>query len=253
MDEINQPLSRRGLNWGGCLAFIVIFAIGVFMILPMLRFEVQGKAKGNYCGKYQAQIVGALVAYSVNEGVAWPDPRGDKVAWKLAAGPITSALEAAKCTAGVFELLAASQTIPNSLFKCPSSTFGGPNKQMKPSVSETTVNWGWDPANGVAVSYAFDWAAPADPSSQRVVGADRDIKAHKDAVMAVFGDAHVTKLKLVPVTMRAPGSLVTVGVIVDPINVGAFSQEGDDIYSNEGDANDGLTPDKGDPLRAWVK
>jgi hypothetical protein len=40
---------------------------------------------------------------------------------------------------------------------------------------------------------------------------------------------------------------------VDPINVGAFSQEGDDIYSNEGDANDGLTPDKGDPLRAWVK
>jgi hypothetical protein len=160
-------------------------------------------------------------------------------------------LDGAKYTAGAFELLAVSQGIPNSVFKCPSTSVGGPSKTMKATLSETTVRWGWDPPH-VAVSYGFDWASPADPSSERVILADRNPKNHNLAVMAVFGDGHTKKLKLVDV-VRGTGVLVTESGFSVLGGTGSGVQPDDDIFSAEGDAGDPLTPGKGDPLRAWVK
>ncbi len=202
------------------------------------------------CGRNQSQIGGALYAYSINEETGWPDPRGSR--WKMPVGPITTTVDAAKYTAGAFELLAATQSIPHALFTCPSATFGGPNKMLKASISDPSVRWGWDPARGVAVSYAFDWASPTDPSSARVILSDREVTTHRDSMMVTFGDAHVKKVKLVEVK-RGAGVLVTESLIVSPTKLGTAVHPDDDIFSTEGDAGEPLTPGKGDPQRAWVK
>jgi hypothetical protein len=252
MDEIYPAPPRSGWNWGGCLVLVVILAVLVGLLLPVMNGFQKGLPPQSMCGKNQSQILGAMVAYAASEETAWPDPRGTMAAWKLPAGPIMTALDAAKYTAGALELLAVSQSIPNGLFKCPSTSWGGPSKKVKASLSETTVQWGWDPTASVAVSYGFDWASPADPSSQRVILADRDPKNHNLAVMAVYGDAHVKKLKLVEVE-RGTGVLVTESGLTSSRKTGTGVQPDDDIFSNEGDAGDSLTPGKGDPLRAWVK
>jgi hypothetical protein len=232
---------------------IVIIAIGILLILPALRMDLQGKSKWNGCGKNQSQILGAMVAYATSEETAWPDPRGNTTAaWKLPAFSIATPLDGAKYTAGAFELVAASQSVPNSLFKCPSSSVGGPSRRLKASLDTANVQWGWDPANHVAVSYAFDWASPPDPSAERVILADREEKAHRDVVMVTFGDAHVKNVKLVEVE-RDAGALVTTSAVDASRKTGTAIQPADDIFSTEGDTGDPLTPGKGDPRRAWVK
>lgn len=252
MGEVtSEPPPSRGWNLLGCLVVGALVLVLIGMILPVLD-QNKKPARQMQCGKNQSQILGAMVAYATTEETGWPDPRGAMAAWKLPAGPITTALDGARYTAGAFELLAVSQSISNGLFKCPSTAFGGPSKTQKPTVSETNVLWGWDPTKGVAVSYGFDWASPAEPSSDRVVLSDREVKAHRDFLMVTFGDAHVKKLKLVEV-QRGTGVLITERVDTTSSKTGTGVQPDDDIFSAEGDAGDPLTPGKGDPLRAWVK
>lgn len=251
MDEVYPEPPRSGWNWAGCLVVVIILAVLAGMLVPTFE-NVKKPARVAQCGMNQSQILGAMVAYATTEETSWPDPRGAMAAWKLPAGSITTALEGAKYTAGAFELLAASQSIPNSIFKCPSTAFGGPSKTQKPSMSETNVLWGWNPADRVAVSYAFDWASPPDPSSDRVILADREARAHSDFVMMAFGDAHVKQVKLVEIE-RGTGVLITERVVTTSSKTGTGVQPDDDIYSAEGDSGDPLTPGKGDPIRAWVK
>lgn len=239
-DPRDRKSSLSTYLWVGLLVLVL-----AGMFYPLVGVVREGKGTPN-CGKNQSQIMGALIAFSTQEEMAGLLPK------TLASSkPEMSERRGHVLTIKLMEVLAAAHSLPSGLFKCPVSSTGGPRKDIKPSLARPGSAWAMSQGSGIG--YAFDWAAPADPSSQRVVCADRDIKAHKDAVMAVFGDAHVTKLKLVPVAMRAPGSVITEGVIVDPVNFSAGSEPGDDIYSNEGDANDGLTPGQGDPLRAWVK
>ncbi|HEX3134522.1 MAG TPA: hypothetical protein VHX44_13175, partial [Planctomycetota bacterium] len=142
----------------------IILAVLAGMVLPVIGANTHKEARIAQCGKNQSQLLGAMVAYSTSEETGWPDPRGAMAAWKLPPGPITTALDGAKYTAGAFELLAVSQGIPNALFKCPSASVGGPRKTPQASLGETTVLWGWNPTVDVAVSYGFDWASPSDPS-----------------------------------------------------------------------------------------
>ena len=175
-------------------------------------------------------------------------------------------------TAGAFELLAASQTLPPAIFKCPSAASGGPDKNLKASLNRLTLDWGW--AGTSKVSYGFDWASPSDPSASRVILADRDLVNHKDAVMACFGDAHVKKLKA-----EQTGSAVTVDAatvcegaitaspnkaVVNPDAKGSWSQADDstalvkdNIFDGSGDAmtpiTECFTPGSGHPVRACLK
>ena len=253
------------------LVVISIIAILAGMLLPVIGV-VREMARQAQCGKNQSQILGAMVAYSTSEETGWPDPRGSTATWKLPTGPIADATAAAKFTAGAFELIAVSQSIPNALFKCPSSSAGGPSKTQKATMSQPDVMWGWNPPT-VGVSYAFDWASPSDPGSARVILADRDPKHHSMAVMACFGDAHVKKLK--QKTGAAGGTNKTLGIngavsiiIENPDARGAAGQEDaiadvttDNIYDDASDvdvagggmATDVLTPGSGHPKRAWVK
>jgi len=258
----------RGFTLIELLVVISIIAILAGMLLPVIGV-VREMARQSQCGKNQSQIVGAMVAYGTNEGVAYPNAVQATGTWTGASGaptaPVGTAME---FTAASFELLAASQTIPDSLFKCPSAATGGPNvnKTLKASNRRpyTDRAWGWSANN--KVSYAFDWASPADAGSARVLTADRDLVNHKQEVMACFGDAHVTKLK----AERTAGAGETVGVVKNPdfpvynaAAKGAYNEEDDaasltpdNIYSFAGDAatiDECLKLGGGHAVRAFVK
>lgn len=261
----------RGFTLIELLVVISIIAILAGMLLPVIGV-VREMARQAQCGKNQSQIIGAMVAYGTNEGVAYPNPVSATGTWTGSGGsttPTAPAGEAAEFTAASFELLAAAQTLQDGLFKCPSAATGGPNvnKQLKPSSRRpyTDRAWGWNANN--MVSYAFDWAAPADPGSSRVMTADRDLKNHKNEVMACFGDAHVTKLKA---RTDVPSSGGTQGVIKDPefavynpAAKGAYNEADDatsltedDIWTFTGDAasvTECLRLGGGHATRAYVK
>ena len=255
----------RGFTLIELLVVISIIAILAGMLLPVIGV-VREMARQAQCGKNQSQILGAMVAYSTQEETAWPDPRGGTKFSGTAT--ITAGENAAEFTANSFELLAASQTLPNSLFKCPSASGGGPNKALKASGKRgyEDSTWGWTGVN--KVSYAFDWGSPSDPGAGRVILSDRDLKNHKEAVMACFGDAHVKQLKADKVD--APSGSVTTGVITDPNRSvynpdakGAWDEDDDattltkdDIWTPVGDAEneeDCLKPGGGHAVRAYVK
>jgi hypothetical protein len=160
-------------------------------------------------------------------------------------------------------MLARHQNLPLALLTCPQARRRAPLRLTGP---ETPVDWGMNEVG--VVTYAMDWASPADPRSARVVMADRDPLAHDGAVMACFGDCHVKKLRTAPVpAARARTVLVTEGVVGVPVAVRATNPDagGDDLYADEGDAAadlepedgdflyDQLSPGEGHPLRSWVK
>jgi prepilin-type N-terminal cleavage/methylation domain-containing protein len=251
------------------LVVISIIAILAGMLLPVIGV-VREMARSAQCGKNQSQILGGLMAYATSEDSGWPDPRPATGTWKVAAGAVT-VTTAPMYTAGVFELMAFKQDIPNGLFKCPSASLGGPSKTIRMTASAANVSWGWAPP-AVGVSYAFDWAAPQETGSARVMLADRDPKNHGMTVMACFGDTHVSKLKK-PTTTVAVGGNATQGLnaavavfIENPAAKGAAGQEDvvtnvteDNIYDDVSDyaapstALDSFIPGQGDKRRAFVK
>jgi prepilin-type N-terminal cleavage/methylation domain-containing protein len=247
------------------LVVISIIAILAGMLLPVIGV-VREMARQSQCGKNQSQILGAMVAYSTSEETGWPDPRLPM------AGAITVGDPAAVHTAHAFELLASAQSIPGGLFKCPSAASGGTDKTKIPSMKRVfdegaaTSVWGWTGIN--KVSYAFDWASPADPSAGRVILADRDLGNHKDEVMACFGDAHVKKLKaqktpLVPGETRGAIKATPDKAVHNPDAKGAYNEDDDaaaltpdNIFDRVGDAMDTaecLMPGGGHAKRAFVK
>ena len=191
----------------------------------------------------------------------------------MPAGIIAGSTNAAMYTAGAFELMAFSQSIPNGLFKCPSAALGGPSKTIKITAATASVAWGWAPP-AVGVSYGFDWAAPQETGSARVMLADRDPKNHGLTVMACFGDAHVSKLKR-PIVIAASAGSITAGLngpvtisIENPAAKGSAGGENnatdvivDNIYDDTSDydaasggaATDSFIPGQADKRRAMIK
>lgn len=248
----------------------ITFALVVTGVMLLSQVRTKQTAFHAMCGKNQSQIMGALIAYSVQEEVAWPMP------WALgpglAAPKIADARAARVLTCRAFEILAATTTLPNALFRC-SAARKAKTISLKPAADgRNGGRWGMGP-DGV-VMYAWDWASPADPSSARVVIADRDPLVHGAFIMACFGDAHVRRIKhdATP-ARRGPGTLETESLDGRAITVSVGNPEagGDDIYSTEGDGEDlpepdakdskpvpledydPLAPTKGHPRRAWVK
>lgn len=228
------------------LVIMIVIALGLVLAggAAILNWSMDRSQRQSQCWKNQAQIIGASVAYFTTEGIeTWLPPEP----------PVTTSSTAATSarfkTTKYMEVVAASMTLPNGLFKCAQSRSLAPT--AKPNPSNPASTWGLE--TGRVIGYALDWAAPADPSSARPLTADRDPNAHGGSVMVAFGDAHVTKLKLVAGSARATGTLVTDGVDGTPISASTANPPEDDIYTSFGDSGDPLAPGKGDPLRAWVK
>jgi prepilin-type processing-associated H-X9-DG protein len=240
MDQ--QPAKKSSINFLQVIIAVIIVAVLAGMIIPIFGV-IRQISHHPQCGLNQSHILGAMVAYNTNEGLdTWVGSIANLDT------SIPAAVRGRLITTKFWECVAADLSIPNALFKCYYSRSLAPTSKPRPS--DPTSTWGKE--DGRVIGYALDWAASVDPSSERPMIADRDVDAHKGGVMVAFGDAHVKKLKLIPV-QREAGALLTEALMVSPLTVGTGNQPDDDIYSSEGDAGDSLTPGKGDPLRAWVK
>jgi hypothetical protein len=235
---------------------LMIALIGVLVALLIALLADFTRPSGmphlSRCGKNLSQIMGACVAYSTTEEVPWPSPwpRGQE----LSAIHIADAHEARLTTVHIFSILAKVMEMPNSVCKCPASSRAGP--VSKPTLDRAgALLWGAGPDH--AVSYAWDWASPADPGSARVVGADRSPANHKGKAMVVYGDSHTRPLRAQPGTATGMVTEDNDGTPVTTIvgNPDAVAPDGvvDNIYSPAGDDGDQLSPGKGGDRGSWVK
>jgi hypothetical protein len=258
MTDDERP-KKSAWRWPQLIAILVIVVVLIGMLLPVLYTNADGPRRSSQCGKYQSQLLGALLAYATSEEVAYP--------WPINQVPetVTDARSARVVTAQMLGVLSHTQSLPLGLLSCPDSKLPKMSKfpGNRPPIP---ITWGIDTNSAF---YALDWSAPGDTGSIRVILADRDPTAHQNAVMAAYGDAHVGKIKLSQaIPQRADGILITEGAGGKSISVSsvlsgaAHSQTEnkvlvpDDIYTNEGDSENGsqpLVPAKGHPQRAWVK
>jgi hypothetical protein len=253
----NERPKKSALRWSQLIAVVVIVVVLIGMLLPVLHMSNDGLRNRAFCGKNQSQIYGAFIAYATTEDVTSP--------WLInqLSGTVMDPHNARVVTAQMLGAVYRSQSLPLGLLSCPQSKY-----PRMPKFDGTGSPITWDMESGSRF-YALDWSTPDDPGSSRLVMADRDPTAHKNKIMAVFGDAHTATLKIIPTTpQRAVGILVTEGADSKSIPVSVINKYAadaqtenkyfipDDIYTNEGDSENGsqpLVPAKGHPQRAWVK
>ena len=256
MTDDERP-KKSAWRWPQLIAVLVIVVVLIGILLPVFYTSADGPRRSSQCGKNQSQIFGALITYAISEEVPYP--------WPINQVPETvmDAHGARVVTAQMLGVLYRSQSLPLGLLSCPFSQL----PKMPPFAgAHPPISWGIDTNSAF---YALDWSAPSETGSTRLLMADRDPTAHKNRVMAVFGDAHVSSLRIIETTpQRTAGTLITEGADAKPIAVSVIHKYTanaqavppelipDDIYTNEGDSENGsqpLVPAKGHPQRAWVK
>lgn len=257
VDEIvPEPPPKRGCTWLGCLVVLIIIAVLAGMLLPVIGMSSDASAQYWKCGKSQSQIFSALISYQTEFDTRDPGPIDPTLL------PVRDAHHARLVTHQVLGILARQQRLPFALLTCPKSK--RPRLAAFPG-ARPPLTWGIDPGSA---TYAFDWACPQDPPASRVVVADRDQTAHDGHVLVTFGDAHVSKVKLVSRPAVSIAMLITEGIDGKPLAGAAqfpadYAEEDppearmpDDIYSTDGDRvfeDDPLQPGGASARRAWVK
>ncbi len=245
---------RHGLTLTELVLVIALIGALVTVLIALLADFIRPTGMPNLtkCHKNLSQIMGACVAYSTSEDAPWPGP------WPsgkdLPPIHIPNAHEARLATVHGFSILAATQNLPNSLFKCPGCIRAGP--VGKPAFDRAGALL-WGAAQDHAVSYAWDWSSIAEPGASRAIGADRSPANHKGKAVVVFGDSHTKPLKSRDgaatgmVTEDSDGTPVT-AIVGNPDAVGTDGVE-DNIYSPAGDDGDQLSPGQGGERGNWVK
>jgi prepilin-type processing-associated H-X9-DG protein len=253
----DERLKKSAWRWPQLIAILVIVVVVIGMLLPVLHMSDDGLRNRAFCGKNQSQILGAFIANATDEDVTSP--------WPVIpiSGTVIDARSARVVTSQMFGMISRSQSLPLGLFSCPQSKY--PRMQKFDGAGAPIT---WDVESGSRF-YALDWSSPDDPGSSRVVMADRDPTSHKNKVMATFGDGHVKSIKIsTDISRRSKDVLITEGPDGKSISVSSIDSISsyappaqpdllpDDIYTNEGDSDNGsqpLVPAKGNPTRTWVK
>ncbi len=231
-----------------CLALLVALLAGLF--LP-LATSMHGPSRSSICGRNQKQIMTACIAYSQDEQVAWP------MGSHRSTGKM-NAHDGRLITGEAFEVLAAAMDVPNKLFVCDR------NGAKAPGVKARGDGGNADQWTKAAMSFAFDWSAPGEPSTKLVVLADRSPANHgnKGSNMS-YSDGHFRFQKVG--TGVASGSLTEISdgtavtfIVANPDAVGSGDGSDqtliDNIYDTNGDqAKDPLAPLGGSSWRSWIK
>jgi prepilin-type processing-associated H-X9-DG protein len=209
---------------------ISIIAILAGMLLPAINL-VRNQAQQANCGNNLKQITLAMSAYANDNDGLWPVYYASTADASALPGGITTALASAHITSMTsFEFLSASlgNELPSKTFACPSNAAVRPPNTIGQLNWTTAVQSEWSDAMSAtatnAQAYAYDWAAPSNSSSTRVILMDRprspdaltgDATNHKRKAMAAFADGHYETMNVT--TTAAVGTNKTyaqTGVIV---------------------------------------
>jgi RNA polymerase sigma factor (sigma-70 family) len=206
-------------------------------------------------GNNLKQILGSMIAYGHDQDDSWPAvvPYGISL-------PVKSSDEAMLVTAASFEWLAHTMSLPPALFE---SRFG-PRLKLPPPRKDLAVIKA-KPIREWACGYAYDWAAPAEVPSSRVMLAMRNPIVHplsgERGVMVTYsdGDTHyvIAESSDPQETLDASGVSLTVRVLNPDLRT-ASTQESDCIFSSQDDDSehsgfDSRMPAYGSLRCAWVK
>ena len=221
------------------MASTCALALGGLLVLIERAVSTSSIHTRPKCVQNLKQLALAMITYHEEMGSTWP------VALTPAASVVGPAT-ARRVTNRSFELLARRQQLPNSIFAC---RFPGSNvPQVPPEEAGSGLWWGAD-------SYAYDWAAPTECASYRILLSDRSPASHAGrGVYAVSVDSSLRWLKQTGTagagqcTEGSDGRAVT-AVVAGP-------DDDDNIFDDLGDdanGHDGVIPLRGPLNRTWVK
>ena len=270
---MSTPTARQGFTLIELLVVISIIAILAGMLLPAINM-VRAQAQQANCGNNQRQIVMAMLAYRNDSDDLWPALYASGANAASATAPSTAA-NAALSAMMSFEFLSASQgnELPPKTFACPS------NAAVKPSATAAPVSWTtlsptpsctWSTAissTGLnAQAYAYDYTAPSNASSARVILTDRPKTVgtgtsapgetnHKKKAIAAFADGHYETLNITGTALTGNATISQTGTAA------AFSQTiNKNVAADESVYDDNLdittsnyTANAGNASRSWVR
>ena len=271
---MSTPTHRQGFTLIELLVVISIIAILAGMLLPAINM-VRAQAQQANCGNNLRQIVMSMLAYRNDSDDMWPV--------LYASGPNTASVTVPTTAANAaltammsFEFLSASlgNELPGKTFACPS------NAAIKPTSTPAAVSWtaltpttactwsGGTATTTSAAAYAYDYTAPSNASSSRVLIADRpktgdsstgDATNHKKKAIAGFADGHYETLTCTSssnsgnatISQATGGATAVTKVRALNKNVDATLE---DIYdeSNDGSTSQ-YTAGSGNASKAWVR
>jgi prepilin-type N-terminal cleavage/methylation domain-containing protein/prepilin-type processing-associated H-X9-DG protein len=252
------------------LVVIAIIAILAGMLLPAINMVREGARKTN-CGNNQRQIVLSMLVYANDNDQQWPilnTVGNNTTTTYVASGVPTAGAQAAAVTMNSYEYMAALNggDLTAKLFVCPSNTIIRPPAANQAPAAVPTVANTWSAAvsaNATNVqAYAYDWSAPTNSASMRVITADRpkngvitgDMTNHKAVAMAAYADGHVTNIN------KSTGTIGTNVTLSQDAAASAWFAENrdskgttaDNVYDDTSDPNP-FSFGQGSATRAFVK
>lgn len=187
--------SRLGFTLIELLVVISIIAILAGLLVPAVTL-VMTRARIADCSNNLRQLALAAYAYGSQEDAA---PLGTVAGVDPRVG-VNDAANSAKVARRSMEVLSVFGSMPAKIFRCKGVGHEGP--KIAASATRTDDTWG-----AGLVSYAYDWTAPMECASYRVMFADRSSHHHQDQVVAAFADGHVSTLRArLVVVASGPGS-----------------------------------------------
>jgi prepilin-type N-terminal cleavage/methylation domain-containing protein len=164
------------------LVVISIIAILAGLLVPAVTMVMQ-RARLIECTNNQRQVLISMFTYA-NENDAMPV---GTVAGLNPYTGVTAASDCAQIARRSLEVVAATFTLPNNVFKCKASGLRGPADVAR--LDRTDDTWG-----GTQLPYAYDWTAAAESASFRVIIGDRSSAYHNGKIVVACADGHVTSL-----------------------------------------------------------
>ncbi len=239
--SIHKP--RQGFTLIELLVVISIIAILAGLLLPAVTM-VRGRANMTANANNQKQIVTAMLAYSIDsEGqfpvvaTTWADRNVDPL----------NATTARTVAYESFQVLAHAVGLPNGIFKGRGQTADAPNTVALPLGHASFDAW----TDDKVIAWAYDWSAPPDSASFRIVLGDR-LNLHRDKVVVCTADSSTRTLSAregngLTLAIGADPVEATIGLTENPDSVGSGADGSvgnavDTIYRNDSDGVAGSPP-----------
>ena len=271
---MSTPTHRQGFTLIELLVVISIIAILAGMLLPAINM-VRAQAQQANCGNNQRQIAMSMLAYRNDNDDMWP------VLYAAAAGTTTGSTSTATAptdsSLGPYHAMMSFEFLSASLGnELPAKTFACPSKAtVKPQGTPAALSWttaiagNWSLAVGLsatnAQAYAYDYTAPSNASSSRVMLADRPVVTngqsgdptnHKKKTIAAFADGHYETINIdtSTATLSNPTIPQATGTLSNMKAINKNVESTENIFDTTGGGETAVhSGSGGNTSRAWVR